>query len=201
IATIKGNSNTQLNGQSQTVYNVSNGGDDIFLFSTTCDGTVRWSQAIGGEHSDRAYNLVLDSNNNVYVGAYVISDGNYNIHFSPNPADDITPLPANPDAHKRIYLVKYDSNGIFQGKKAVQGTVSGSSDREAQIFDLVIDSQNKLHFIVALLNGTHLDNQVTVPSQYVYDPSTWTYHFQYLLVQYDTNLDYVNSMVLPVSDT
>src|SRR5690606_3186775 len=78
IATIKGNSGAQLNGVPQTVYNVPNGGDDIFLFSTTCDGTVRWSQAIGGEHSDRAYNLVLDSNNNVYVGAYITSDGNYN---------------------------------------------------------------------------------------------------------------------------
>src|SRR5690606_29790273 len=105
------------------------------------------------------------------------------------------------DAHKRIYLVKYNSNGVFQSKKAVQGTVSGALDAEARIFDLVIDSQNKLHFIVGLLNGTHLDNQVTVPSQYVYDPSTWTYHFQYLLVQYDTNLNYVNSMILPIEPT
>src|SRR5690606_3598449 len=201
IATIKGNNNTQLNGQPQTVYNVPNGGEDIFLFSTTCDGQVRWSQAIGGEHSDRAYNLVLDSNNNVYVGAYVTGGSSYNIHFSPNTAHDITPFPANMDAHKRIYLVKYDNNGGFQGKKALQGTVNGSIDREAVILDLVIDSQNKLHFIVGLLNGTHLDNQVTVPSQYVYEPSTGIRHFQYLLVQYDTNLDYVNSMVLPIEPT
>src|SRR5690606_31807621 len=69
IATINGNSNTQLNGQPQTVYNVPNGGEDIFLFSTTCDGQLRWSQAIGGGGLfDRAYNLVLDSSNNVYVG-------------------------------------------------------------------------------------------------------------------------------------
>src|SRR5690606_38875594 len=105
------------------------------------------------------------------------------------------------DAHKRIYLVKYNSNGIFQGKKAEQGTVSGALDAEARIFDLVIDSQNKLHFIVGLLSGTHLDSQVTVPSQYVYDPSTWTFNFQYRLVQYDTDLDYVNSMVLPIDPT
>ena len=201
IATIEGNSNTQLDGELQTVYNVSNGGNDIFLFSTDCEGQVLWSQAIGGEHYDRAYNLVLDSNNNVYIGAYVTGGSSYNIHFSPNTADDITPFPANMDAHKRIYLVKYGSNGVFQGKKALQGTVSGSIDREAQIFDLVMDSQNKLHFIVGLLAGTHLDNQVTVPSQYVYDPSTWTYNFQYRLVQYDTNLDYEGSMVLPIDPT
>jgi len=201
IATIEGNTNVKLNGQSQTVYNNTLGGNDIFLFSTTCDGTVRWSQAIGGEHDDRAYNLVLDSNNNVYIGAYLTGGSSYNLHFSPNPAHDIPPFPANMDAHKRIYLVKYDSNGVFQGKKAVQGTVSGALDAEARIFDLVIDSQNKLHFIVGLLSGTHLDNQVTVPSQYVYDPSTWTFNFQYRLVQYDTDLDYVNSMVLPIDPT
>jgi len=201
IATIEGNNNTQLDGELQTVYNVSNGGNDIFLFSTTCEGEVLWSQAIGGEHYDRAYNLVLDSNNNVYVGAYVTGGSSYNLHFSPDTAHDITPFPANMDAHKRIYLVKYNSNGIFQGKKALQGTVSGSIDREAVILDLAIDSQNKLHFIVGLLAGTHLDNQVSVPSQYVYDPSTWTYHFQYLLVQYNTNLDYEGSMVLPIDQT
>lgn len=205
ISTIKGLNGAQLNGTSITVYNSSNvaggGNNDIFIFSTTCDGQVRWGQAIGGEDNDRAYNLVLDNNNNVYVGAYVTGGSSYNIHFSPNAADDITPFPANMDAHKRIYLVKYDSNGVFQGKKAVQGTVSGALDAEARIFDLVIDSQNKLHFIVGLLSGTHLDNQVTVPSQYVYDPSTWTFNFQYRLVQYDTNLDYINSMVLPIEPT
>ncbi len=201
IATIEGNSNTQLDGEPVDVYNSTIGGKDIFLFSTDCEGQVRWSQAIGGEDNDRAYNLVLDSNNNVYVGAYVTGGSSYNLHFSPDTAHDITPFPANMDAHKRIYLVKYNSNGIFQGKKAVQGTVSGALDAEARIFDLVIDSQNKLHFIVGLLSGTHLDSQVTVPSQYVYDPSTWTFNFQYRLVQYDTDLDYVNSMVLPIDPT
>jgi len=199
IATIEGNSNTQLDGEPVDVYNSTIGGKDIFLFSTDCEGQVRWSQAIGGEGNDRAYNLVLDSNNNVYVGAYLTGGSSYNLHFSPDPTHDITPFPANQEAYKRIYLVKYDNNGVFQDKKTLQGTVSSTD--EARILDLVIDSQNKLHFIVGLLRGTHLDSQVTVPVQYVYDPSTWTYHFQYLLVQYDTNLDYVNSMILPIEPT
>lgn len=41
IGTIEGNTNVKLNGQSQTVYNNTLGGNDIFIFSTTCDGTVR----------------------------------------------------------------------------------------------------------------------------------------------------------------
>src|SRR5690606_16013284 len=40
---------SQLAGQPVTEYNQHIAGPiDIFLFSTTCDGTVRWSQAIGG---------------------------------------------------------------------------------------------------------------------------------------------------------
>ncbi len=47
LASIAG-SNPQLNGQPVTVYGYNGNGTDIFLFSTTCDGQVRWSQAIGG---------------------------------------------------------------------------------------------------------------------------------------------------------
>src|SRR5690554_984807 len=66
------NGTPQLDGVPVTVYNNGLGGRDIFLFSTTCDGTVRWSQAIGGGGpADYAFNLVLDSNDNVYVGAHV----------------------------------------------------------------------------------------------------------------------------------
>src|SRR5690606_38720230 len=40
---------SQLAGQPVTVYNsYDTSALDIFLFSTTCEGTVRWSQAIGG---------------------------------------------------------------------------------------------------------------------------------------------------------
>lgn len=139
IATIEGNTNVKLNGQSQTVYNNSLGGNDIFLFSTTCEGQVRWSQAIGGQDLlDRAYGIALDSNNNVYVGAHVQGGSNYSVHFSPNPAHDVTPFPANPEAYKRTYLVKYDSNGNFINKKALQGTVNNTNN-QSQILDLYID--------------------------------------------------------------
>ncbi|MDN3708819.1 hypothetical protein QW060_17095 [Myroides ceti] len=48
IGSLYGNIGVQLNGNPVDVYNSSLGGDDIFLFSTTCDGQIRWSQAIGG---------------------------------------------------------------------------------------------------------------------------------------------------------
>ena len=211
IATIYGSGqifNAQLDGQPVYPNNLPNnlggGAKDIFLFSTDCEGEVLWSQAIGGGSDDIAYNLVLDSNDNVYIGGYFNpavsnSAGTYPVRFSPT---DSLPTNSNdPDYYKRIYLVKYDKDGNYQGKKALQGNVNNQpngSHYGSQILNLAI-SNDTLHFIVGLLSGTHLDNQVTVPSQYAYDPNTWTYNFQYHLAKYDTNLNYVNSMVLPIT--
>src|SRR5690606_40203607 len=72
IGTVRGIYGVQLDGQPVTTYgNALNGTNDIFLFSTTCDGTVRWKRAIGGGGEGEAYNLVLDSENNVYIGVVV----------------------------------------------------------------------------------------------------------------------------------
>src|SRR5690606_1016812 len=74
IATFEGPYNTNLKGSSVPSYNNSNtamgnGANDIFLFSTDCEGQERWSQTIGGWQDDTAYNLVLDKLNNEYIGA------------------------------------------------------------------------------------------------------------------------------------
>src|SRR5690606_36704200 len=103
------------------------GTNDIFLFSTTSDGTVRWSQAIGGGNHDYAFNLVLDNQNNVYVGAnvrndYLTPDG-HPVHFSPT--DSLSypdfQIQTHHDESKSSFLVKYDSIGQFKVKKSLQG--------------------------------------------------------------------------------
>src|SRR5690606_18741172 len=206
IASIFGtgqHNNAQLDGVTVPTNNTPSGSEDIFLFSTDCEGNVRWSQAIGGGSSDRAYNLVLDSEDNVYIGGLfgpgvTNAAGTFPVRFSPNDS-----LPSSgssnvvSDYHKRIFLVKYDKDGNYQGKKALQGDVD-STNRNALILDLAI-SNDTLHFVVGLLSGTHLDNQVTVPSQYVYDPATAHHNYQYHLVKYDTDFNYINSMVLPIT--
>src|SRR5690554_6313661 len=204
IASIFGtgqHNNAQLDGLTVPTNNIPSGPEDIFLFSTDCEGDVRWSQAIGGGSSDRAYNLVLDSEDNVYIGGYFSpgvtnSAGTFPVRFS---ATDSLPTNSNdPDYHKKIFLVKYDKDGNYQGKKALQGNVQGALDSGALILDLAI-SNDTLHSVVCLLSGTQLDNQVTVPSQYVYDPATAHHNYQYHLVKYDTDFNYINSMVLPIT--
>ena len=200
IATIYGSGqifNAQLDGQpiypNNLPNNLGGGAKDIFLFSSDCEGEVLWSRAIGGGSDDLAYNLVLDSNNNVYIGGYFNpavsnSAGTYPVRFSPT---DSLPTNSNdPDYYKKIFLVKYDNNGNYEGKKALQGNVNGTNGA-AQVLDLAI-SNDTLHFIVGLQQGTHLDNNIVIPNTIT--------NYQYLLAKYDTNLDYVNSMVLPITD-
>ncbi|MEG0917881.1 MAG: T9SS type A sorting domain-containing protein [Myroides sp.] len=198
IATMKGLNLTQLNGQPVTTYNTSLGGNDIFIFSTTCDGTMRWSQAIGGGGTgDSAYNIVLDSNDNVYIGARVglVADPLFPVHFSAT--ETLSPVPSNPntvgDGWKTSFIVKYNSNGIFQWKKAVQGDVK-QDNFESYIHDIVIDSQNKLHFIVGFAAGTHLDGMATVPSTFT------NYTYQYYVVKFNTvTQQFDNVLLLPLT--
>src|SRR5690606_33610727 len=207
IASIFGtgqHNNAQLDGVTVPTNNTPSGSEDIFLFSTDCEGNVRWSQAIGGGSSDRAYNLVLDSEDNVYIGGYFGSGVTNSAGTFPARFSSTDSLPSSgsssvvSDYHKKIFLVKYDKDGNYQCKIALQGD-GDLYNSGSQIFHLAI-SNDTLHFVVTLLNGTHLDGQVTVPSQYAYDPATMTYNNQYHLVKYDTHLDYISSMVLPVAD-
>ena len=209
LAKIK-NGNPQLNGQPVTVYGNPQGGNDIFLFSTTSNGTVRWSQAIGGGGLfDAAYKIALDSNNNIYVGANVsLGTVNKPVHFSPT--DALPPRPAyNPsdpnglipnDGYKTTFLVKYDTNGQFVWKRALQGNV-GFPNNHSSILSILIDSNDNIHFIVGFLHGTHLNNTITVPTQYKYDNTTaWGYIMKYYLVRYTAAGQLINSTALPIGD-
>lgn len=199
IASAYGKNGVQLNGQSVKTYNQSAGGvPDIFLFSTTCDGTVRWHQAIGGAMHDYAFNLVLDDQNNVYIGANVrntnVSSDGHPVHFSPTdslPYPDLTTPQIAQEGFKTSFLIKYDSNGQFIGKKALQGNNVTFSTYYSHLLELAIDSKNNLHFVVGLMKGTHLDNNVTVPNTVT--------DYLYFLAKYDSDLKYVSSMQLPVT--
>src|SRR5690606_13609650 len=190
------------NGQPVTVYGNPQGGNDIFIFSTTSNGTVRWSQTIGGGGLfDESYKIALDSNNNVYVGVYAdnYATNGYPFHFSSTEILPTTP-PYNPndpqgliphDGYKSTYLVKYDTNGQFLWKRALQGNVN-LPNKNSQILDLLIDSNDNIHFIAGLYHGIHLNNTVTVPT------TITGYH--YYLVRYTAAEQLINSMLLPVAD-
>src|SRR5690606_1838835 len=195
VASITGSS-PQLNGQPVIVNSNIATGNDIFLFSTTCDGQVRWSQAIGGGAAfDRAFKIALDSNNNVYVGANVMHGSvNYPVHFSPTEALPGPPATPNTvsDYYKTTFLVKYDTNGQFVWKRALQGDVTDLTD-DSSLSDIVIDANDNIHFIVGLLYGTHLNNTITVPPKYNVSDK-----LKYYLVRYNSSGQLLSSLALPI---
>ena len=225
IASVEGRYGIVLDGVPQTAYNNHLGNKDIFLYSTTCDGSVRWSRAVGGGGSDASYNLVLDSNNNVYISAWVnpwLNFGaDYPVHFSENdsvitpyqvpgynpqwPPDHYLPM----EFHKRTYLVKYDSDGNYITRKAVESNELASVDfwastemyRTPMLYNLMIDSQDNLHFMGVFGKGNYMDDNITVPANYYYNAFTGKGNMQYRMIKCDSNLDYISDMVLPVADS
>lgn len=226
IASIEGKYGIELNGVPQTSWNNHLGNRDIFLFSTTCDGTVRWSRAIGGGGSDYSYNLVLDSNNNVYISCIVMPWLNfglphYPVHFSETewvitpydvpgydpqwPPDHTLPM----EFYKSAYLVKYDSNGNYITRKTVESDDLANVDtypstnmyRSPYIYNLMIDSDDNLHFMGGFGKGNYLDNNITIPQNYFYNAYTGKGNMQYRMIKCDSNLDYIDDMILPVKDS
>ena len=150
---------------------------------------------MGGGLFDDAYNLALDSNDNVYILPR-LSHGNntYPVHFSPT---EILPNQPNnqniiSDYWKTAFLVKYNSTGQFQWKKALQGDVNGLTYNNTILYDLLIDSNNTIHFIAGFTSGTHLDNNVIIP--------TTVTGSQHHLIKYDINGNYISNIQLPMSD-
>lgn len=227
IASVEGRYNIELDGVPQTAYNNHLGGRDIFLFSTTCDGTVRWSRAIGGGASDHSYNLVLDSSNNVYIAALVFpwlnwaGNQHYPVHFSETeyvetPYDLTGNDPAIPpdnnlpmEFYKHAYLVKYDSNGNYIKRKVMESdAISNNSNNDitnltplTSLYNLMIDSEENLHFVGVFGKGNYFDNNINVPPNYKYDATTGKILWQYRMIKCTNNLDYIDDMILPVKDS
>ena len=149
----------------------------------------------GGAAFDTAYKIALDSNNNVYVGANVMRGViNKPVHFSPTEALPGPPATPNTvsDYFKSTFLVKYNTNGQFIWKRALQGDVTNDNSYSS-LNDILIDSNDNIHFIVGLLYGTHLNNTVTVPPKYNASDK-----LKYYLVRYNSSGQLLGSMALPI---
>ncbi|MDM1408514.1 T9SS type A sorting domain-containing protein [Myroides sp. DF42-4-2] len=202
LATIAGKLEANLNNVPLSVYNhsptIGGGSNDILLFSTTCEGEIRWSQVIGGGTEDYSFNLVLDQQNNVYIAAnvrndYITADGSP-VHFSPTdsiPYPDPYLNPQNQDGYKTSYLAKYNSEGDFIKKVALQGPVNYYTF-PSNTYNLTLTENGQLHFIVGLRQGIHLDGHVTI------EPYEGLYFNNYL-AQYDLDLNYIHSFKLPIA--
>lgn len=191
---------TEYAGTPITVYNAENslsGNTDIVLISTDCEGTLRWTQTVGGADGDFAYNIELDNNGGLYLGANVlnISNGVDNYlppHFSPDDAMPVVgPNTGGPqEAYKTAALLKYSTqNGSLLWRVMPQGDVSLLL-RYAQMHNLQIDSEGNLHALIGFAAGTHLNGQVVVPDSF-------NNSYKYYIIRFNTDGEVLN--VLPLT--
>ena len=110
---------------------------------------------------------------------------------------------------QKAYLVKYDSNGNYIKRKAVESNEIANVDtyastnmyRSPALYNLMIDSQDNLHFMGVFGKGNYMDDNITVPVNYHYNAYTGKGNMQYRMIKCDSNLDYISDMVLPVADS
>lgn len=227
LASFEGDTDAHLNNVPQSTRNNFLGNNDIFLFSTTCEGEVRWTQTIGGGSSDSAYQLVLDSENNVYIAATLepwigtTNDMQYRVHFSDEeyvltpydlpdydpqwPIDSSFPM----EFYKNTFLIKYDSEGNYITRKTIESdpisgdtfSLSAQSYRSPSIFHLMIDANDHLHFMGIFGKGNYMDNEIHVPDEYYYNSFTGESKSQFRMIQCDTNFNYISDILLPVPDS
>lgn len=188
-----------LNGQSVTNY----GGKDLLIFSTDCQGNVRWTRTIGSStNTGLSQKLTLDNSGGIYMSINIPNNatpgsGSLPPRFGDNNiAPTITNDPFQPQAGLRTgYLLKYNtSDGNLVWRRDFQGDVT-AFNADMDMSSPVIDSQGNLHLILGFWSGTHLGGLITVPGSF----NSFN-NYQYYLVKYDTAGNVVGTpSLLPIT--
>ena len=154
------------------------GPKDIILVSFACDGTYRWSKVFGGGGPENINSVVVDSQDNVYVGGTMAS-------CHPYPGTPEQPYPARIDsdyffnnsnsACSRAFLAKFNSNGVLQYVKKPELPMSSSIGASSNGFEMHNDI---IYWYVWLPSGTYADGAFT--NSNTADPKT-PYVLQYNL--------------------
>lgn len=168
------NGNTKIDGNPIPTYNAANR-PDIVIFSTTCDGTFRWSQTIGGYGYDSVYNIELDNNGGVLALVRVENNAQVGSTIPLTHFSETNTLPPHPiwdgvgeylnEASKKGFLLRYSSDsGALVWRKDIQTSNPHGPTSVVLPTQIQIDSNGIVHVIILLQEGTHLDGTVTIPA-------------------------------------
>jgi hypothetical protein len=168
LATIS-SGNTDLQGVPFSNHNRPTSGKDTFLFSTDCNGNMRWQKTIGGWNIDSTQGLSIDSGDNIYVTGRVlprIGNNDGLVHYDTDVIINSNLTVFTPGPHnKSMYLMKYDSLGNFQWlQRPEQNQVESTGVQKAYNFGHVTDSNNVTHWLMTMGAGTHINGAYTASS-------------------------------------
>lgn len=162
---------------------------DLLLFSTDCQGNIRWSRIIGGSGmGENAWNIEVDNNGGVYVMTTLYNEADTSdptanpIRLDNNntlpPYTYIDPNTTHP-GFKSAYLLKYNtSDGTLAWSKSLQGDVTYLG-RICDVQMMYMDSSKNIHSVMGFRAGTHLNGMITVPSTYTSDYKYYVVKFNY----------------------
>ena len=118
-----GMSDLDVDGNPKTNFDNPTSPQDVVLASFACDGTYRWSKVFGGVNDENINSVIVDSQDNVYVGGWMGS-------CHPHPGTPENPYPSRIDsdyffsnsssACTRIFFAKFNKNGVLQYVKRPQ---------------------------------------------------------------------------------
>ena len=110
----------------------SNGDTDIFFTKINADGTYGYTKTAGGAAADVVSSIVIDSNNNVYLGGYFFD---VSVDFDPSGGVDTHTNNGSSD----IFFTKINADGSYGYTKTVGG---GGSEF---IYPIEIDSADNIY--------------------------------------------------------
>lgn len=174
ILSFVGMSGLDVDGNPKSNYdNPGFGPKDVILASFSCDGTYRWSKVFGGSGGEKINSVIVDSQDNVYVGGRM-----GNCH--PYPGTPTEPYPSRIDSEyffpnsgsscSLLFYAKFNKNGVLQYVKRPQLNTAFStaySFTDTMSFQIQNDV---IYWYVWLPSGTYADGAFT--NSNVADPYT-----------------------------
>lgn len=175
---------------------------DTYLVSTTCKGEFRWHKTIGGGGNNISVDIDTDAQDGIYITGrhFITPSWQIPVHYD---QDSIKGMPVGNNLpsvnNKGIYLIKYDTDGIFQWLKEpesdsttlfYQGKGGGAMSR-----GITVEDDGTVHWLVELQPWNTYETGTIVPdSTYL----TGSYIGDTGVLKYDKDGNYINYIKLDI---
>lgn len=125
---------------------------EVALVSFACDGTFRWSKILGGGSFEYFPTVVVDQQDNVYLGG---SFENNSLTY-PQHIDDDQDFAGQPIDYRSLTLIKFNSMGELQWfERPQQAGISAADSFFSVTRGFQIDAEGNLHWLAYLMPGVY----------------------------------------------
>jgi hypothetical protein len=158
-----GMSDLDVDGNLKNNYDSTTSPQDIVLASFACNGTYRWSKVFGGSSDEIINSVVVDSQDNVYVGGSMASCDSYpwsSGNDYPSRIDSEYIFSNTNSACSLLFYAKFSKNGVLQYVKRPQPFTTSSNAYSS--FTINFQIQNDvIYWYLWLPLGTYADGGFT----------------------------------------